>query len=163
MKFTAKLKSMSGTIILQPTSRIKAKLVDDKLYDIEINEFDEKHARSISQNNYMWKIINQICKKEDGNYENNYETYNNILQMAGTPYEEYYVKEEALESFKKRVSHLKEVQRVNINGELFVYCWVFKGISEMDTSEASKLIDAVKLYASKVGVNLDEEYLKGLI
>lgn len=162
MKFQAKLKQLDNTLILQTKSRLKG-LNDDEVYDIEIKKISTKQARSENQNSYMWKIINQICLKEDGNYNNNYETYNIILQKAGTPYDEYYIKEIALDSFKRRVSHLKEVQRVNINGEPFIYCWVFKGISEMNTAEASKLIEAVKDYASQVGIKFDEDYWNYLI
>lgn len=162
MKFLTEVKSLGNAIMLNPKGKFK---VEDGVYEIELNKYSKKtqaQRRSLEQNRYMWRIINQICLKEDGNYSHNYETYNNILQGCGTPYEDFYIKEEALDKFKRSYPHVKEVGRVNINGELFVYVWAFKGLSDMDTKEATKLIDAVKDYASRVGVKFDEEIWKGL-
>lgn len=160
MKFIARTKVLGNVVAIEPTSRaVKLNsLLEDTDYLVTLEKLTDKKARSIEQNKYLWKIIGEICLKEDGNRSRDYETYNNILQWAGTPYEDYYIVEYALDTFKSHYNHIKVIGRVNINGQVFIQIRAFKGISEMDTKEASQLIDKVKEYASKVGVKFDEDY-----
>lgn len=162
MKFLTEVKSLDNAILLNPKGKHK---IEDGVYEVELVKYDNKtkaQRRSLAQNSYMWRIINQICLKEDKSYKHNYDTYNNILQSCGTPYEDFYIDSNALDAFKKRYPHVKEVGRYIINNKEFVYVWAFKGLSEMNTKEATMLIDAVKDYASKVGVKFDEDYWEQL-
>lgn len=63
--------------------------------------------------------------------------------------------DKALPRFKELVKHVKVVNQYEDNGQLFDYCWVFKGISEMTTKEATELIEMAKQYANRVGVEVD--------
>lgn len=161
--YIANVKPVGDVILLVPKGKHNLKVLkEDTDYIVNIEKLTKNKTRTIAQNRYMWKIVNEICLKEDGNTSRNYETYNNILQSAGTPYEDFYIDEIAVERFKALYHHCKEVERVLINGTPKVHIWAFKGISEMDTSEATKLIDKVKEYAHQVGVKFDEDYWRNL-
>lgn len=165
MKCVAKLKTMGDVVLVQPNSKqVKLdKLLEDTDYIVNFEKLTNKTVRTINQNKYMWEIINQICIKEDGNRVRSYETYNNILQMAGTPYEDYYILQEALNTFIKHYNHVKVMGSELIQGTVYIHVRAFKGISEMDTKEASQLIDKVKEYAHQVGVKFDEDYWESLV
>lgn len=164
MKFIAKVKDLTSLLAVTPTSKqVKFnKLKEDIDYIVTLEPLTDKKARTIEQNKYLWKIVNEICLKEDGNRSRNYETYNNILQSAGTPYEDYYIKEVALNTFREHYHHIKVMGTEILDNELYYQVRAFKGISEMDTKEACMLIDKVKEYAHQVGVKFDEDYWEQL-
>lgn len=159
MKFFADIKVMGNTLMLQTSKKIS---LEDGKYEVDIKDF-KGMKRSDRQNAMLWGIINKISKKENGNIVASYDIYNNLLQMCGASYNEVLIKKEALERFRTIVKHLKVVNETTDNGITYCYCWVFKGISEMDTKQANALIETTMKYASEVGVDVDDDYWKGLL
>lgn len=151
MRVIADVKA-SGNVLIA-TTPYKLTIKDGK-YEINIKPF-EGLKRSQRQNAMMWGIVNKICKKINGNLEDNYELYNQLLEMAGVEYDNITILDKALPRFKELVKHVKVVNQYEDNGQLFDYCWVFKGISEMTTKEATELIEMAKQYANRVGVEID--------
>lgn len=159
VKLIADVKVLDTTLMVQ--SPYKLNLEDGK-YEIEIKEL-KNMKRSDQQNALMWSLVNKICKKLNGNIYDSYDVYCQILEMAGVHYDDVKIKHEALDNFKKLVKHCKVVATRNENGTLYDYCWVFRGISEMDSKEANQLIDTVIEYASKLGIDVDSDYMRSLL
>ena len=134
----------------------------DGEYNVEIKEM-KGMKRSDRQNAMMWSIVNQICKKINGNIADSYELYCQLLEMSDAPRDDIKCKHEALDTVKVLMKHIKVVSQEIENGELWDYCWVFKGISEMDTKEANQLIDTVINYAYEVGIDIDENYWRKVL
>lgn len=158
MRVVADCKSMGDTIIIKCPSRVR---LDDGKYEVIIKDFSGM-KRSERQNAMLWSIVNKICKKIDGNTEGNYDLYCQILEMSGAEYDDVKIKDVALERFKQLAKHVKVVSQEQDGYELYDYCWVFKGISEMTSKEAGELIDTAMRYASEVGVDVDDEYWREL-
>lgn len=159
MKFFADVKVMGNTLMLQVNKKIN---LDDGRYEVDIKDF-KGMKRSERQNSMLWGIINKICKKINGNTEDNYDLYCQLLEMAGAEYDDVKIKHIALPRLKELARHVKVVHQVEQNGELYDYCWIFKGISEMDTKHANDLIETTKMYANRVGVDVDEDYWKEIL
>lgn len=159
MKFNGRVKSLGNTLMIEAPHNV---CLPDGDYLIDIRETG-KMKRSDRQNAMMWSIVNKICKKLDGNIYGSYDLYCQLLEMAGTTYYDYAIDDRALEDAKKLLKHVKVVHQDIQDGKITDYCWVFRGISEMDTHEASQLIDTVMMYASEVGVDVDDGYWKELL
>lgn len=151
MRLIADVKASGNVLIL--TTPYKTSLEDGR-YEIEIKDF-KGLKRSQKQNAMLWSIINQICKHINGTLEDNYELYNQMLEMAGTSYDNVMILDKALPRFKELAKHVRVIDQVEKNGQLYDYCMVFKGVSEMTTKEASELIEVVKMYANRVGLKID--------
>lgn len=124
--------------------------IEDGEYELELKKPSSK--RSDRQNKYLWALVNDICKKQDGNIVNSYELYNQLLEMAGIEYDDYILKHDALESARSLLHHVKVVKQEVKNHTVWDYCWVFKGISKMTKEEANRLIDVAINYAAEVGI-----------
>lgn len=159
MKFFADVKAIGNTLMLQTSKKIS---LEDGKYEVDIKNF-KGMKRSDRQNAMLWSIINKISKKENGSIEGSYDIYNNLLQMCGATYDDVMIQKDALERFRTLVKHIKVVNEKQENGVTYCYCWVFKGISEMDTKQANALIETTKDYASRVGVDVNDDYWKGLL
>jgi len=157
-KFIAEVKAMGDVMIVKSTHKV---CMDDGQYLVTIS--DDLKNRSDRQNAMMWSIINKICLKLNGNTHDSYDLYCQILEMAGAGYEDYACKHDALDSAKTLLKHVKVISQETRNGELWDFCWVFTGISSMTTKQANQLIEVVKNYAGEVGVDVDDDYLKGLL
>lgn len=157
-KLIANVKTMGDVLVVQATHRV---CIDDGQYLVTIS--DDLKNRSDRQNALMWSIINKICIKLNGNTRDSYDLYCQILEMAGADYEEYACKHIALEDAKTLLKHVKVVAQEVRDGELWDFCWVFTGISSMTSKQANRLIEEVKNYAGEVGVDVDDEYWKGLL
>lgn len=159
MKFVGKVKTMGNMLMVEAPRYVS---IPDGEYQLDIR--DAKNLkRSDRQNSMMWGIVNQIAKKLDGNTSGAYGLYCQILEMSGIPYWEYRIDDRALDNAKKLLKHVKVVSQDIEGDRLMDNCWVFPGISEMTTGEASQLIDTVKWYASEVGIDVDEDYWKEML
>ena len=159
MKFIAEVKQVGRTLVMDTPYNVN---IQDGEYHIEIKEL-KKMKRSDRQNSMLWALVNQICKKLNGNIAESYELYCQILEMAGAHYDDIKCKHEALDTLKVLTKHVKVVSQEEEDGVLWDYCWVFKGISEMDTAEANALIDTALNYASEVGIDVDDGYWSRLL
>lgn len=123
----------------------------------------KKKKRSLDQNAYFWKLLGEICKKENGDLKGIEDLYVNLLEMAGAKYTATIIKHEALEEFKKLVRHVKIIKQQTIKNVLYDTVYVFYGSSTFNSAEMSKLIDVTLNYAAEVGVGDVYEYWKGLL
>lgn len=113
----------------------------DKLLDVEIKIHREK--RSAKANNLCWELCSQIGRamypplpKED--------IYRDAIRAVGE-YDQYYIREEALESFMATRKLLGVGWFAEVVGDSplrgFVEVFAYKGSSSYDTKAMSTLID----------------------
>ena len=113
----------------------------DKVLDIEVKVHREK--RSTKANNLCWELCSQIGRamypplsKED--------VYRDAIRAVGE-YDQYYIKEEALDSFMETRKLLGVGWFAELIGEAPLRGWVevfaYKGSSTYDTKAMSTLID----------------------
>lgn len=129
-------------------------LDDKKQY--EVKEYHEK--RSLNANNYYWKLENELADKLGIDNEllhfillqkyGQFDVVSVVATINVKPYFKYYC--EAGES--------------NLNGKLFKHYKVFKGSSEMDKREMSRLINGLVEDCKEQGIETKSEAeIKSLI
>ena len=107
----------------------------DKEKIFEIKEL-KKH-RTLSQNSYVWKLINEIANKVNKSKE---EVYLEMLKSYG---------QSEVVSMKSNINpngyfkYFEEIGTGYVNGVEFKHYRIFKGSSEYDTLEMKYLIDGV--------------------
>lgn len=117
----------------------------------QVNEFIEdllhpKKHRSISQNAYMWKLVNEIASKVRKSKEEVYlcmlKDYgvSEVVSMLSTINPEGYFK------------YYEKVGIGNVNGKEFTHYKIYKGSSEFNSYEMSVLIDGVIQEAEQLGI-----------
>ena len=144
---------MDNVIVLQPKSPF---IMEDGVYDIDIQSMKDK--RTLQQNRYLWALIGDICKAEDGNIKDKKRVYINLLKMSGAKYEVITAKHVAVESLAK-CGIFRDVQVVKQfmhKNDLFDTAYLFYGSSQMNKEEFAHLIDTALDYAGEIG--LDREY-----
>ena len=123
----------------------------------------KKKKRSLDQNAYFWKLLGEICKKENGDLKDVESLYVNLLEMAGAKYTSMIIKHVALDDLKKLCRHVKVIKQQSIKHELYDTVYVYYGSSTFDSNEMSQLIDVTLKYAEEVGVGDVYDYWKGLL
>lgn len=126
----------------------------DKQYTIEITELKKK--RSLDQNNMLWGLITEICRKEDGNASDKEGKYLNLLRMAGIKTDIVSIEKIALEDFMRRCgarNYFLLDEFKSETGKEIAVIEVIYGSSKFNTSEMSQLIDAALIYAENIGLN----------
>lgn len=117
----------------------------DKEKQFDIKEHKEK--RSLDQNAYCWKLINEIANRIRKSKE---EVYFDMLKAYGQ------VSEISMLSSINPVGYFKyyeiESKRMFNNNEFIIYR-IYKGSSEYDTREMSIFIDGVVQEAQQLGIN----------
>ena len=114
----------------------------EKLF--EIKEF--KHHRTLSQNAYVWKLINEIANKVNKSKEDVY------LQMLKD-----YGQCEVI-SMKSNINpngYFKYYEPIGtgyVNGTEFTHYKIYKGSSEFTTLEMKYLLDGVIQEAEQLGI-----------
>ena len=107
----------------------------DKEKIFEIKEL-KKH-RTLSQNSYVWKLINEIANKVNKSKD---EVYLEMLKSYG---------QSEVVSMKSNINpngyfkYFEEIGTGYVNGNEFTHYRIFKGSSEYDTLEMKYLIDGV--------------------
>lgn len=147
MKIVAKIrKNEDGTITLIPPHNLEFKYDPDKEYFVDIMPYSSN--RTLQQNKLMWKLLNSIAMKEDGNCSRVNELYCRMLETAHAKYTVIAIMPNAYDDFRRLYRHtIIEGKR----GE-YLMVKVFYGSSQMTTTEMSQLIDVIIDYAYKVGV-----------
>ena len=129
----------------------------DKLFTLneyqlnQVNNFIEdllhpKKHRSISQNAYMWKLVNEIASKVRKSKE---EVYMQMLKDYGVS---------EIVSMLSNINpegYFKYYERVGfgiVNGKEFNHYRIYKGSSEFNSYEMSVLIDGVIQEAEQLGI-----------
>jgi hypothetical protein len=116
----------------------------DKQFDIK----EHKEKRSLDQNAYCWKLINEIANRIRKSKE---EVYFDMLKSYGQ------VSEISMLSSINPQGYFKYYEvvskRVFNNNEFTIYR-IYKGSSEYDTKEMSIFIDGVVQEAQQLGIQV---------
>lgn len=116
---------------------------EDKQY--EIKEYSEK--RSLSQNAYLWEIINKIGNITRKSKE---EIYFDLLKHYGQSTIISVLSNIELNGF---IKYYEIIGTANINDKEFNHIKVYKGSSEYDSKEMAILIDGLIQEASNLGIS----------
>lgn len=165
MKDIVNIKILKNNILALKMNR-PIDLDPNKRYEVDIKECKSK--RSLEQNRYLWLLITEITKVQNGgiaNQDSITATYCNLLENANSKFEFVLCSQEAISEFKKRFRAIRINGTYTIENVEYTQLQVFYGSSTMNTKEMSNLIDVTLDYAYKVGVadvkNYWEEILKG--
>lgn len=144
MRFVGQINREGNDIIIRPPYPIDLK---DGKYSVEITDY--KKGRSLNQNAYLWKLINEISKKENGDYTESQNIYIMMLRMAKAKHTDLIIQKEALEDFRKLY---RDIDVLKTSDDMVVIR-AYQGSSQMDTKEMSELIDVAIKYAQEVGID----------
>ena len=159
MKFLAEVKALGDALMLRTTQRIN---LQDGKYDVEIREIGSK--RSLDQNAMLWGVISEISKKLYGDISEKENIYLQLLAMSGAKYEFIKVEKRVLEEKALEKLGIRNYKVVKENEEEnSVILMVFYGSSTFNTKEMNQLIETTLNYASNCGVDVDENYWKGVL
>ena len=127
---------------------------------IELSELIDKllkprKHRTLSQNAYLWKLVNEIANKVSKSKE---EVYEEMLVDYG---------QSTLVSILSDINpngylkYYKEFGKGTVNGKDFTHYKVYKGSSEYNTIEMKILLDGVIQEAEQLGIpTLTEEEIR---
>lgn len=125
--------------------------LDDKPLMVTVKEYRKK--RSLSQNSYMWVLLDEIAKKVDSSKDEIYKTY---VKDYGV-FEVLPLRNDAVESFIYRWGKnglgwfCEEIGKSKING--YTNIMAYYGSSTYNTEEMRRLIDAVVTDCKELGIN----------
>lgn len=163
MKDIVKAKMLKNNILALQLNR-PCEIDEKKLYEVEFNEYKSK--RSLEQNRYLWLLITEITKKENGGRATSEDliiTYCNLLEQANAKFDFLLIPNEAISEFKKRFRAVRLINHVKIKGVVYAQIQAFWGSSTMNTTEMSELIDTTLNYAYEVGVDDVANYWKEVL
>ena len=125
-----------------------------KEYRFEIDEI--KGARSIYQNNLMWKIIHDIAVARGSvrASEDDWSIYLEALGRTGAKFEYIAVLPQAENILKEQFRAIKLMNTFEHKGKTFNQYKVYYGSSKLNTKEMSLMIDTVKDMAVESGVDV---------
>lgn len=118
---------------------------------VSIKEF--KQRRSLSQNAYMWYLLNEIAKKTNRSKEAIYKTY---VKDYGT-FEILPIKNEAAETFIRKWSRnglgwfCENLGESKLNG--YAKIIAYYGSSTYTTEEMKRILDAVIIDCEELGIS----------
>lgn len=163
MKDIVNIKILQNNILALKMNR-PIDLDQEKRYEVDIKEYKSK--RSLEQNRYLWLLITEITKAQNGgiaNQDNITETYTNLLEMANAKFDFILCPPDAIKEFKKRFRAIRINGTYTIENVEYMQLQVFYGSSTMNTKEMSQLIDTTLDYAYEVGVNDVDNYWKEIL
>lgn len=114
----------------------------DRLYEIR----ERRKGRSLTQNAYYWSLLNQLAR-EVGLSDT--EVHGRMLRDYGTA-EVFSVRDDVPVDGYFR--YYDVIGHGWANGRLFKHIRVYKGSSEMDSKEFSRLIDGMRQECEQVGI-----------
>lgn len=125
-----------------------------KEYRFEIDEI--KQARTIYQNNLMWKIIHDIAVARGGvrASEDDWSIYLEALERAGAKFEYIAVLPQAENILKEQFRAIKLMNKFEHKGRTFNQYKVYYGSSKLNTKEMSLMIETIKDMAVESGVDV---------
>lgn len=125
-------------------------LLKGETYTLEIKKLKDK--RSLNQNNYFWKLVNEIDIHLNGHRKNNWELYLQLLEMADIKYTYLQVAEEAVDIVKNNFRACKIIENRIVKGKNTVILKVWDGQSNFTKDEMKLLINKTLDYAEQVGL-----------
>lgn len=125
-------------------------------YDCDVKIRDRSHT--LQQIRYLWKLIDEISKKEYGNTSQSEEIYFKILQMSGVQTYKIPILEEAVNDLRKKVRTLVVIGNEVVEHKAYAIVQVcLKGISEMSKKELSSVIETCVMWCSELDIPTDIE------
>lgn len=125
-----------------------------KEYRFEIDEI--KRARTIYQNNLMWKIIHDIsiARGSVRASEDDWSIYLEALERTGAKFEYIAVLPQAENILKEQFRAIKLMNTFEHKGKIFNQYKVYYGSSKLNTKEMSLMIETIKDMAVESGVDV---------
>ena len=123
--------------------------IEDGEYHITITDIEKNKTRR--QVNYFFRLVREIATKQDGNASSMEMYYGTLLKMAKIKVNGIWVRDDALDSFKRLVKHFVIVEKKNG----FNYVEVYVGVSDMNIKEMQRLIEITINYAERLGINTE--------
>lgn len=163
MKDIVNIKILQNNILALKMNR-PIDLDPSKRYEVNLKEYKSK--RSLEQNRYLWLLITEIAKIENGgiaNQDNITETYTNLLEMANAKFDFILCPKEAVNEFKKRFRAIRVNGTITIKNIEYTQIQAFYGSSTMNTKEMSQLIDVTLDYAYQIGMPDVDNYWKEIL
>lgn len=118
-----------------------------ELLEQYLNEIlNPKKHRSISQNAYMWELINQIANKLNRSKE---DVYLEMLKDYGVS---VIVSIQSSIDISKYFKYYEEIGKGVLKGKEFTHYKYFKGSSEYNTEEMAHLLDGVIQECENMGI-----------
>lgn len=105
----------------------------DKIFEIK----EYKQHRTLTQNSYLWKLINEIANKVNKSKE---EVYLQMLKDYGSS---EIVSIKSTINPKGYFKYYEEIGKGYVGETEFTHIKIFKGSSEFDTREMKHLLDGV--------------------
>ena len=117
---------------------------EDKEKIFEIKEY--KHKRSLSQNAYAWKLINELANKIGLSKEDMY------LQMLKAYGQSEKISMVSNINPKGYFKYYEVIGTGKVNNKEFTHYKIYKGSSEYDTLEMKYLLDGIIHECENVGI-----------
>ena len=141
------IKSIEDTLKLQSKIyEIVEEIKQGKVFDCEIKEHKER--RSLSANNYSWKLQDEISKKLGIGID---EVHNKMVLDYGV-LETFSITKEAVASATRMFDYFKVLGESEINGKTFVHIRAGIGTHLYNTKEMSVFINGVVQEAQQLGI-----------
>ena len=141
------IKSIEDTLKLQSKIyEIVEEIKQGKVFDCEIKEHKER--RSLSANNYSWKLQDEISKKLGVGID---EVHNKMVLDYGV-LETFSITKEAVASATRMFDYFKVLGESEINGKTFVHIRAGIGTHLYNTKEMSVFINGVVQEAQQLGI-----------
>lgn len=115
----------------------------EKLFEIK----EHKEKRTLTQNSYMWSLINEIANKMRLSKEDTY------IKMLKDYSQSMLVTIRADINVAKFFKYYDEVRTTKINNVDFKIYKVYEGSSQMNKQEFSILLDGVRQEAEQLGIS----------
>ena len=134
--------------------------IEEGKYTLSISKY--RKNRSLEQNRYMWELLTEIVKKENGGRsteELRLDLYTRLLEQSGAVAIYCEIEPKDIVKFQKSYRATRIIGFNELNGKIKAIAYI--GTSKMDTKEMSDFIDHVLDYASQVGIYT--EYWEGLL
>lgn len=125
--------------------------LSDKELNVKVNKFSQK--RSLSQNAYMWTLLNELAIKLNSSKE---EIYKHLIKEYGV-FEILPIKNEATERFKKNWSKngigwfVEDIGDSKLKG--FTKLIAYYGSSTYNSDEMSRVVNALVQECDQQGIN----------
>lgn len=134
--------------------------IEEGKYTLSISKY--RKNRSLQQNSYLWELLTEIVKKENGGRSTEdlrLSLYTKLLQEAGAVAIYCEIRPEDIEKFQKSYRAVRIIGYNDNTKKIKAIAYI--GTSHMNTREMSEFIDHVLDYAAQVGIYT--EYWEGLL
>jgi hypothetical protein len=145
-----------------------SRFVQELDYDkIEVTAKQYKSNRTLRQNDYMWKLIQMMSDKLNGEHteDSMLKIYGELLTQANVKRDLIAVLPQAVETLKstfravvKTGQTIKSVNAESGKTAELVSVWVYHGSSKFNTKEMGELLDIAIMKCSELGIQ-DSELL----